>query len=83
MAAERNRRERERRRGMTDNTKRLEAAGVIKKIPLPGAYQSFVDGLSEQEVEALIGITDRLRTATDVQAHGVDDETTDEYFVAL
>jgi hypothetical protein len=71
------------RREMGNNTERLEAAGIVKKTPLPEQYQSFVDSLSEQEVEALISITDRLRPATDVRAHGMDDDKTDEYFVVL
>jgi hypothetical protein len=69
---------------MNDNTERLQAAGLIKKTPLPEAYKGFVDGLSEQEVETLVGITDRLRAVTDVQAHGVDDAPPpEEVFVLL
>jgi hypothetical protein len=69
---------------MSNNTERLEAAGLIKKTPLPAAYQSVVDGLSEQELETLISITDRLRAMADVEAHGADDAPPlDELFIAL
>jgi hypothetical protein len=69
---------------MGNNAERLEAAGLIKKTPLPEAYESIIAGLSEQEVDALVGVSTRLRDATDVQAHAPGDTPPpDEYFVAL
>lgn len=67
---------------MTHNVQRLEAAGVVKKTPLPEPYKSFVDSLSEQEVEALIRFAERL-CYMDVQAHGIDEAPPDEFFVVL
>jgi hypothetical protein len=69
---------------MSSNTERLEAAGLIKKTPLPEAYESIVSGLSEQEVETLVGVSTRLGELNDVQAHARDDTPPpDEYFVLL
>jgi hypothetical protein len=58
---------------MSDNVERLEAAGLIKKTPLPEAHESIVIGLSEQEVDTLVGVSTRLRDLNEVQAHAQRD----------
>jgi hypothetical protein len=54
---------------MGNNAERLEAAGLIKKTPLPEAYESIIAGLSEQEVDALVGVSTQLSYATHNNTH--------------
>jgi hypothetical protein len=69
---------------MSDNTERLEAAGLIKKTPLPEKYESIVNGLSEREVDTLVGVSTRLRELNDVLAHARSHAPPpDEYFITL
>ena len=69
---------------MASNAEQLHQAGVITSPELPDAYKQVVEGLSQQEVEAIISAKTRLddahasiRDAPDAPGHY------SEFFVAF
>jgi hypothetical protein len=53
---------------MKSNVERLQAAGVILAAPLPEPYEAVVNGLSDEEVDVLVSIKQRLDEAGTEQA---------------
>ena len=69
---------------MDANLERLQAVGIAVETPLREPYRSIVEELSEQEVDALIGLKRRFGERGDVEAHRADTKPpADEFFALL
>ena len=49
--------------GTSENLAKLKEAGVVTNEDLPDAYGDVIDGLTDDEVEILISVTQRLVAA--------------------
>lgn len=45
------------------NLETLQAAGLVRKAPLPAAYEAVVNELSTEEVDLLVSVKQRLDKA--------------------
>jgi hypothetical protein len=48
---------------MNGNVEKLEAAGVIVKTPLSREYADVLEGLSEEEIDVIVSVKQRLDEA--------------------
>jgi DNA-binding HxlR family transcriptional regulator len=65
---------------MSSNLEALEAAGVIVKTPLPDAYAEVLNDLTEEEVEIIVSVKQRLDQAGE-SAGRTPSETLTNYIV--